>query len=66
MDIFKSISKFKKQTIGFVGIGSAPEFLEKLMWNKFSKKTKKKSLQKKGILNLKAWNYEYPITLSIN
>ena len=29
---------FKKQIIGFLGIGSAPEFLEKLMWKKFSKK----------------------------
>ena len=29
---------FKKQINGFLGIGSAPEFLENLMWNKFSKK----------------------------
>ena len=29
---------FKKQILGFVGIGSAPEFLERLMWNKFLKK----------------------------
>ena len=28
---------YKKQIIGFLGIGSAPEFLEYLMWNKFSK-----------------------------
>ena len=26
---------FKKQIIGFLGIGSAPEFLENLMWKKF-------------------------------
>ncbi len=32
---------FKKQIIGFLGIGSAPEFLERIMWNKFSKKMKK-------------------------
>ena len=32
---------FKKKIIGFLGIGSAPEFLENLMWNKFSKKMKK-------------------------
>ena len=31
---------FKKQIKGFLGIGSAPEFLENLMWNKFSKKMK--------------------------
>jgi esterase/lipase len=26
---------FKEQIVGFLGIGSAPEFLERLMWNKF-------------------------------
>ena len=31
---------FKKQIKGFLGIGSAPEFLEKFMWKKFSKKMK--------------------------
>ena len=35
---------FEKQIVGFLGIGSAPEFLEGLMWNKFSKKTKLFSL----------------------
>ena len=29
---------FEKQVQGFLGIGSAPEFLERLMWKKFSKK----------------------------
>ena len=29
---------FENQIVGFVGIGSAPEFLERLMWKKFSKK----------------------------
>ena len=29
---------FKKQIKGFIGIGSAPEFLDKLMWKKFPKK----------------------------
>ena len=29
---------FKNQIAGFVGIGSAPEFLERLMWKKFPKK----------------------------
>ena len=55
---------FKKQVIGFLGIGSAPEFLEKLMWNKFSKEMKKE-LTKNGIINLKHGNYEYPITLKL-
>lgn len=55
---------FKKQIIGFLGIGSAPEFLEKLMWNKFSK-TMKKEIKKKGIINLKHGDYEYPITYQL-
>ena len=33
---------FKKQIKGFIGIGSAPEFLDKLMWKKFQKKLKMK------------------------
>ena len=58
---FKS---FKKQIIGFLGIGSAPEFLENLMWKKFTKKMKNETI-KKGILNLKHGNYEYPITYQL-
>ena len=52
---------FKKQIKGFLGIGSAPEFLENLMWKKFTKKMKKETI-KEGIINLKRGNYEYPIT----
>ena len=44
------IKIFKKQTKGFVGIGSAPEFLEKLMWNKFPKEIKKTINKKKNLL----------------
>ena len=55
---------FKKQIISFLGVGSAPEFLENLMWNKFSKK-KKNELKKNGIINLKHGDYEYPITLQL-
>ena len=55
---------FKKQIIGFLGIGSAPEFLEGLMWKKFSKKMKKE-IKKKGIINLKHGDYEYPITFQL-
>jgi uncharacterized protein len=58
---FKS---FKEQIIGFLGIGSAPEFLENLMWKKFTKKMKNETI-KKGILNLKHGNYEYPITYQL-
>ena len=52
---------FKKQIKGFLGIGSAPEFLDNLMWNKFSLK-QKKEIKKNGIIQLKHGNYEYPIT----
>ena len=52
---------FKKQIKGFIGIGSAPEFLDKLMWKKFSKKVKREIL-KKGISIIKHGEYEYPIT----
>ena len=52
---------FKKQIKGFLGIGSAPEFLENLMWKKFTKKMKNEII-KKGIINLKHGNYEYPIS----
>ena len=55
---------FKKRIIGFLGIGSAPEFLEGLMWNKFSKKMKKE-IKKNGIIHLKHGNYEYPISLQL-
>ena len=52
---------FKGQIKGFLGIGSAPEFLQNLMWKKFTKKMKSETI-KKGIYNLKHGNYEYPIT----
>jgi esterase/lipase len=55
---------FKEQIVGFLGIGSAPEFLERLMWNKFSKKMKKE-IKKNGMINLKHGNYEYPISLQL-
>jgi len=55
---------FKKQIIGFLGIGSAPEFLDGLMWKKFSKKMKKE-IKKNGIINLKHGDYEYPISLQL-
>ena len=54
-------SRFKKQIIGFLGIASAPEFLEKLMWKKFNKEIKKKILNEK-IYNLEYGNFTYPLT----
>ena len=55
---------FKKQIKGFLGIGSAPEFLENLMWKKFSKKMKAEII-KNRIYNLKHGDYIYPITLQL-
>ena len=55
---------FKKQIKGFLGIGSAPEFLQNLMWKKFTKKMRDETI-KKGIYNLKHGNYEYPISYQL-
>ncbi len=55
---------FKKQIKGFIGIGSAPEFLTRLMWNKFNKKIKSEIITK-GISTIKNGNYEYPISLQL-
>ncbi len=55
---------FKKQIVGFVGIGSAPEFLTRLMWNKFNNKIKSE-LTTKGKTFIKSGQYEYPITYQL-
>ena len=55
---------FKKQIKGFIGIGSAPEFLTRLMWNKFSKKIKSEIITK-GKTIIKSGEYEYPITYQL-
>ena len=54
-------SYFKKQIKGFVGISSAPEFLEELMWKKFNKKIKKNIMDKK-IYHLEHGEFTYPLT----
>ena len=67
MGSWLSLNQFKyysKQIKGFLGIGSAPEFLENLMWKKFTNKMKKETI-KKGIYNLKHGNYVYPITYQL-
>ena len=55
---------FGEQIMGFIGIGSAPEFLEKVMWKKFTKKMKNET-KNKGVYNLKHGGYEYPITYQL-
>ena len=62
---------FKKQIKGFIGIGSAPEFLERLMWKKFPKKIRQEiiskgiSIIKHGNPNNKEKQYEYPVTYQL-
>ena len=58
LNLFQS---FKEKIKGFIGIASAPEFLERLMWKKFNKKIKKIIIQKK-IYYLKYNNFTYPLT----
>ena len=58
LNLFKH---FEKRIKGFIGIASAPEFLEELMWKKFTKKIKRIILTKK-IYNLEHDDYIYPIT----
>ena len=52
---------FKKQIKGFIGIGSAPEFLTRLMWKQFTKKIKKEIIEK-GMSTIKHGEYTYQIT----
>jgi len=52
---------FKRRIKGFIGIASAPDFLENLMWKKFTKKTKKEILNKK-IYYLNYGGFVYPLT----
>ena len=56
--------EFKKQIIGFIGIGSAPEFLERLIWQKL-KHNEKKMFLKKRFYILKNDGYEYKIKLAL-
>ena len=59
LNLFKD---FRKQIKGLIGIGAAPEFVNRIMWKKFNKNIKQEIL-KKGICNVKHGGYEYPITL---
>ena len=62
-----SVNQFKffsKQIKGFIGIGSAPEFLERVMWKKFTVKMKKETIDK-GVYNLEHGGFEYPITYQL-
>ena len=61
LNLFKN---FNKQIKGFIGIGSAPEFTQRIMWKQFNKKMKNEIINK-GIVKLKRGQYEYPITYQL-
>ena len=48
---------FQNQIKGFVGIGAAPEFLSRLMWNKFPKKIRQ-DIKKKGVVEIVNGQYK--------
>ncbi len=55
---------FKKNIFAFVGIAPAPEFLDRLMWKKFTKKVKKQLIKNKfHIFN--HGGYEYNISYNL-
>tara|TARA_B100000686_G_scaffold353051_1_gene457107 strand:- start:8431 stop:9207 length:777 start_codon:yes stop_codon:yes gene_type:complete len=54
-------SKFKNRIKGFIGLASAPEFLEELMWKKFNKKIRNEIITKK-IYHLEHGGFTYPLT----
>jgi len=62
---------FENQIVGFVGIGSAPEFLDRLMWKKFTNKIKKEIVSKgisiitHGNSKFKQKQNQYPITYQL-
>jgi pimeloyl-ACP methyl ester carboxylesterase len=55
------LSFFKKQIKGFIGIASAPEFLENLMWKKFNRRIKH-IIKTKKIYYLDYGGFTYPVT----
>ena len=52
---------FKKNILAFVGIAPAPEFLDRLMWNKFTNKIKKQLIKDK-FHKFNHGGYEYNIS----
>ena len=62
LNLFKS---FHRQLIGFIGIASAPEFTEEIMWKKFSKKIKKIILKNKTYYLENDYEAPYPITKNL-
>ncbi len=57
-------SSLKKRILGFVGIAPAPEFLDRLMWNKFTKKVKRELIKNK-VYNFNHGGFEYNISYNL-
>ena len=55
---------FKNRIIGFVGIAPAPEFLDRLMWKKFSNKVKKQLIREKFYI-FNHGGFEYNISYNL-
>ncbi len=53
---------FKKQLVGFVGIASAPEFTERIMWKHFTKEMKSKIFKNNVVEVKNDYGSAYPIT----
>ena len=62
LNLFKN---FHRQLVGFIGIASAPEFTEEIMWKKFSKKIKKIILKNKIYYLENDYENPYPITKNL-
>ena len=57
-------SAFKKRIVGFVGIAPAPEFLDRLIWNKFTNKIRRK-LAKEKFHIFSHGGFEYNISYNL-
>ena len=61
LNLFK---EFKKNILAFVGIAPAPEFLDRLMWKKFTNKIKRQLIKKKFYI-FKHGGFEYNISYKL-
>ena len=61
LNLFRS---FNKRILGFIGIAPAPEFLERLMWKKFSNKVRKQLINKK-LYTFSHGGFEYNISYNL-
>jgi len=62
LNLFKN---FRNKIKGFIGISSAPEFTEEIMWKNFSKKVKKIILKNKIYYLDNDYETPYPITKNL-